>query len=1063
MIKETTIDRIYDLSLADVIAKYCPDLKKKGANFMAKSPFTEEKTPSFSVSPAKNAWKCFSTGKGGGNAVSFVMQLKNLSYPEAVREIADLFNIEIEYDNDEKGIERMKVRSIQNELADVNQKAWDFFRNNLQKIDEKTLRLTYDEAERLGIGFADDNFKSLYNYMIEEGVGKTAMLQAGLITETDKGVFDFFNGRVMFPIFNEHKQLCGFSGRRIDGEKQMKYLNTKDTTLFKKERLFLGMENAIEHIRKTGEATIVEGNYDVSAMFLNELENTVAPCGTAITESHIQLLKKLQANSALLAMDGDSAGTKATMRMIPLLVKEGIFPRLAPMAAGQDPYDFFYNWEPTEENPNTAKEWIAQFEEDGIEWYAAQLFADTSTTVKQARAENELEQFLSLIADTKVRKNYVKKFAKKYNLSAAEVEKNVNRVLKSDDEEETSNKKTYKLPPYISDDEREEFDKRGFFEDPSEKNMGYWFQAQYWQLEQVSNFLIKPLFHVDSFSNNRRLVEIKNKSNGSFIIEVPSKGFVSVTPFQEACMEKGNFHWFGNNKQFKLVAVKFMDKMPKAKEITILGWQHDGFFAFADGIVLNERFKKVDTYGMVTATSEHDHYFLPAFSTIYKNQTAEDDPYQSDRLLEFRPAKISFSDWAELFFKVHGKKNSIFSIAFLMASLFRDLIYIRTSFFPILFKFGDVQTGKTQAARSLNSVLLGNSQAFMLNSGTLFAFTKKLGQYRNVPVWMDEYTNDIDEKMFQGLKAVWDGAGREKGRQDNKTKTDNVYSSLILSGQYVPTRDSNSLYTRSIILTYDVKAEDRTVDEIEGFNKLVQVQSKGLSSIVLEVLKYRELIEECYNDESFRIMREMKLRFQQKEMDYNGRVLGNYVVLLTIVSLLEKKIKLPFTYAQMMNETFTFVAKQSEAISESDVLATYWKMVEFLFLTGKIQFGEDYDIQVKQSSCLLYTDGKKSERVDFPKDRTLLFLQFKRIHPEYMEAHKKQYGQNGVNETSIKSYMRSAKSFVGTCPVHQFEKQRNSAYVFDYDMLREQGVNLQVSMDQAAAKKEPQATNDMPF
>jgi DNA primase len=1063
MIKETTIDRIYDLSLVDVIEKYCPDLKKKGANYMARSPFTEEKTPSFSVSPAKNVWKCFSTGKSGGNAVSFVMALKNISYPEAIREIAGLFNIEVEFANDEKGIERMKVRQIQSEISDTNQKALAFFLANVKKVDEKTLRLSYQEAERLSIGFADNNFKSLYEFLISEGVSKSAMLAAGLITETEKGVFDFFNDRVMFPVYNEHKQLCGFSGRRIDGKKELKYMNSKETALFNKNRLFLGMEHAVDNIRKSSEVTLVEGNYDVAALHLNELVNTVAGCGTAFTEQHIAVLKKLSTNSALCIMDGDSAGQKATLRLIPMLVKEAIYPRLVIMNASADPYDFFYGWKATDENPPVT-EWIQQNQIDGIEWYAEQLFLDVSTQVKRAKAENELEQFLALIADTKVRKGYVKAMAKKHGLSAGEVEKNVNRVLKADDEEEPTSKKTYKLPSYISDDEREEFEKRGFFEDPSEKAMGYWFQGQYWQLEQVSNFLIKPLFHIDSFSNNRRLVEIRNKSNGSFIIEVPSKGFVSVTPFQEACMEKGNFHWFGNNKQFKLVAVKFMDKMPKAKEITTLGWQTEGFFSFADGIVLDERFKKVDTYGMVTAAGADDHYFLPAFSSIYKNFNAEDDPYQSDRLLKFRPASISFSDWARLFFEVHGKKNSIFSISFLMASLFRDLIYARTSFFPILFNFGDVQTGKTQAARSLNSVLLGNSQAFMLNAGTLFAFTKKLGQYRNVPVWMDEYTNDIDEKLFQGLKAVWDGAGREKGRQDNKTKTDNVYASLILSGQYVPTRDSNSLYTRSIILTYDVKAEDRTVAEIEAFNKLIEVQSKGLSSIVLEILKYRDLIEERYNDESFKIMREMKMMFAEKNIEYNGRVLGNYVVLLTIVSLLQEKVKLPFTYGQMVTQTFQFVTKQSEAISDSDVLATYWKMIEFLLLTGKIKYGEDFDIALKQTSVLLYISKNESQRVDFEESRTLLFIQFKRIHPEYMEAHKKQFGQNGVNETSIRSYMKSAKYFVGQCPVHQFEKQRNSAYVFDYEMLRATGVNLQIITEQAAATPmEDKKETDLPF
>jgi DNA primase catalytic core len=1064
MIKQSTIDHVDDLNIVDVIKKYVPDLKKSGANYIGRSPFTEEKTPSFTVSPAKYMWKCFSTGKGGKSVVKFVMELKNISYPEAIKDIAGLFNILVEFDNDERGIEAMKKREKCLDIAEVNGLALEFFQSKLREIDEKTLRLTHDEAEEMGIGYADNDFKSLYKYLIDKGVSKKAIQSASLATESDKGIFDFFNGRVIFPIYNEYNQLAGFSGRTIQPDGKPKYLNTRETELFVKSKLFLGIEKAKTNIIKESKADIVEGNYDVAALHLNKVNTAIAPCGTALTEDHVKMLTKWKVKGVRLIMDGDNAGLNAAMRSIQLLVTQGIIPELVLMPTKKDPYDVCYvdhNATPEDERVD----YLTDNTTDGIEWVAARFFEGANTVAQRADAENRLERFLATISDTRIRKNYTKILAKTFKLSVADIEKNVVAKIKEmNSEDEPDKKNKYKIPAWITDEEREEFDLRGFFEDTKPNTIGYWFASQHYQLEQASNFLVKPLFHIDSFSNNRRLIEIIGK-RGQFIIEVPSKGFVSVTPFQEACMEKGNFQWYGTSKQFKYVATKFMDKMPKAKEITTLGWQNDGFFSFADGIVLDGKFKRVDNYGMVTAGGDEEHYFLPAFSSIYKNFSDEDDPYQSDRALKYRPSTTTFETWAKTYHAVHGKENACLGIAHLMATLFRDIIHGKKSFFPILFHFGDVQTGKTQAAKGLNSVFLGNQQPFMLNSGTLVGFTRKLGQFKNVPVWMDEYTNDIDEKIFQGLKAVWDGAGREKGRatQDNKTKTDSVYSSLNISGQYLPTRDSNSLFTRSIILTYNVKAEQRTIDEIEKFNALAEMQSKGLSSIVLEVLKYRDLIEQEYEETEFRIMKDMKFMFQQSGIDYNGRVLGNFVVLLAVVELLEDKIKLPFTSSKLRQITMKFVEKQSEAINDSDVLQSYWKMVEFLFLQGLIKYGEDFEIELKKLDELFYADSKKTERIQFDQPKNLLYIQFKKIHPLYMTEHKKQTGQNGTNESSIRSYMKSSKPFVGVCPSHTFESIRTSAWVFDYDILQEMGIRLQVSGVTAEKPTNEKTKEDLPF
>lgn len=1004
------------------------------------------------VSPAKNVWKCFSTGKGGVGIISFVMALNSMSYPDAIRDICDKCNITIEFDKSEESEKFMKQREASEEYFRINADAHEFFVENLRKVDVPTLRLTYEEAEHEEIGFADGDFKSLIGHLQNKGYALDTILRCGLASRGPKGVFDFFNNRVMFPIYNLRGKITGFSGRRIDQEKEYKYLNTGDTLIFKKSKEFLGLNLSKENIRKTQKASLCEGNYDTVALRLVGINDVIAPCGTALTLEHVKELQKMNVRDVDLYFDSDKAGKTASEKAIVLLTSCGISTSLIQLPEGEDPYDTFYKSRPDEEelkkHNESIPEWaffkIDAMKHDGILWLSERWYENANTVAKKSAAQQKLEALFASITDTRMRKMYMKDMAKAYGFNVTEVERGVKAIHKEtgaeDDEPVT---KYYKLPSFLTDAERKDFEGHGFFEDKRQNSYGYYFASQNFSLERGSNFIVHPLFHIDSFYNNRRIISIENVK-GKFVIEVPSKGFVSTAQFEEACVSKGNFIWFGSSKQFKLVANKFMDNMPVAKEISTLGWQNDGFFAFADGIVVDNQFRAIDNYGMVSLGSINHNYFLPAFSNIYKDLGDEDDPYQADRALRFRAGNQNFASWSKLYYDVHGHNNSMFAIAFLCAVVFRDIIQKKNSFFPILFNFGDVQTGKSQAARSLAAVFFDEVKPVMLNAVSLAAFGRKLAQFRNVLAWLDEYSNDIDEKIFQGLKAGWDGAGREKGRatNDNKTKTDNVLSALLLSGQYIPSRDSNSLFTRSVILTYDVKAEDRSQEEIENFQALAAVQQQGLSNIIVEILRYRSYIEDRYNEVSNEIMQEMKLLFNNKGDNFNGRVLGNYAVLLAVVKILQEHIKFPFKYERMQNIAYEFVRNQSDAIQDSDVLTNYWKMVEFLYLEYKIVYNEDFKIEYGVAIETFYGSGKTSTKREFNPPKDLLYIQFKKIHPLYLEMHKRQQGQSGVNENSIKSYMKSSKAFLGIVDVCQFKERRTTAWVFDYAMLREHGLNL---------------------
>ena len=1058
MIHQDTIDDIFNLDMDEVIRKDAPDLKKKGINYMAKSPFNDEKTASFSVNTVKGVWKCFSSGKGGRNAVSFVMQLHNLTYPDAIRKIAEAFNIEVKVTNDEENIVQLEKRQKQFDLYEINAVAFDFFQDKIRELDESLLRMTYDQALEEGMGFADNDFGSLLNHLLKKGYSKNQMILAGLIVQKEKGAFDVFNERIIFPIFASKTQIAGFSGRRIDGKKEIKYLNTKDTLVFNKSKLFIGIEKAAEEIRRTGSVILVEGNFDISALRIRGVNNVLASAGTAFTEDHIQELLKLGVKRAQIFYDADKAGLEATLKAIDLIISSGIHPEAILLPEGFDPdsffnsalyRDIFFPPENSKFKAVTAHEAIEGLKKDGGFLYIEDIFKDADQGVKQrAAAEDLLERFLVQIPDEKIRKSYIEYSAKEYKLSITDLKKNVNLTIKGIKElAEEDQEEKYRFPRKLTPEEKKSFEDQvqrwGFYEDTTPLKYGYWFLNQYKAFERVSNFLIKPLFHIKSQTNNRRLVEIRSE-NGSAILEAPSKGFVNVSGFTEECIKHLAVQWIGSARDFKLTSLKFLNGAKEAIELTYLGWQPEGFFAFANGLLIDGDFKPVDEYGMVRARDKF--FFMPAYSKIHKESRDSEDDYESDRALEYRNSDITFGQWAKMYHDVYGE-NGMISIAFLMGSLFRDHIQKKQTFFPILFNFGAVQTGKSSAARGINAVLQGNTQPVMLNSVTGPAFVRKLGQFANVPMWFDEWRNDLDEKIKQGSKALWDGVGSNKAKysSNNKTQNDPIRGTGIYSGQYYPAGDDNAFLTRCCLLTYTTKTDERTVDETRRFNKLVDLQGKGLSHIVGEILRYRDYFVDNYDEEYFARVKQLKNYFDEKRLSYDGRVANNFATLLSVVKTLQGKVELPFTYEDLEKHSIELIQRQSDSIQNSDILQNYWKTIEYLFIQGQVEIGADYKIEAR-SECKLYTSGSQSDQlVRFDKSRMLLFIQFKKIHPLYMEAHKKQFNETGTTEGTIKSYMKSSKAFVGITSSFQFEKFRTSAWVFDYGILKNSGIDLELS------------------
>jgi DNA primase len=340
--------------LVRIIQPYAPDLKKKGANWMACCPFHQEKSPSFSVNPAKGFYKCFGCGKGG-TAYNFVMEMEGLNFPEAVRRVADITGVMLPEPVDDTNYQKNKVRreekkKLSDQIIDLNQIALEFWEGCLA-ADNPEAAAARDYLEKRGIsdeirqkyrlGYSPDSWDELLNLLKKNKSDETLIEQSGLVSvnEEKKRVFDRFRGRIMFPVLNVDGRPVAFGARAMKPEDQPKYLNSPETPAYVKGDHLYGIFQAKDEMRKRKFAILVEGYLDLIALAQFNIPNVVASLGTAFTEQQARLLSRF-ANAVVINYDGDSAGIKAARRAIEQLLPHDFDVKVLVLPDGQDPDDF---------------------------------------------------------------------------------------------------------------------------------------------------------------------------------------------------------------------------------------------------------------------------------------------------------------------------------------------------------------------------------------------------------------------------------------------------------------------------------------------------------------------------------------------------------------------------------------------------------------------------------------------------------------------------------------------------------------------------------------------------
>lgn len=1055
LISKKTIEEVENLPLSTVIGKYV-ELKKSGSGYSGLSPFTDEKTPSFHVSDTKSLWKCFSSGKGGNNPIAFVMEIKTLDFPEAVTEIAGQFNILLEYDDSKSAKEFIRQQQKKTEINDINQCALDYFISHRDEMPAEHIRMSDATLEEMSIGFAPQTKEGLFTWLKNKGYSREACFESGLVSQNKTGQsYDTFQGRVIFPVYDRNGKLNGFSGKRVDGQKEFKYLNSKDSAAFNKSKSLLGIHLAKAEMKLRDEAIVVEGNYDVTACRDQSLNHVVAPLGTAFTEEHIDEIMKYTKNF-ILFRDNDKAGlSKIERDTISILEKGGTVRLVIPTEEGQDPWDMIHQCEVD------FKDQFKSFQIDAVNYLTDDYFKDATTPIEKTRSLSDLSKLLASVSDNRLRKTYIQSFAKTHKIDKSTVEQDVKvEILAKQPKDEDDSPAGYKLPSFLSKEDMEEWNEFGFFPDKNQKKIGYYFGGANYSLERITNFLITPLFQIKSYDDSSRIMQIDNGVK-KVMLQVPNKAFSSVNYFEEIVANFGNFRFDGTKKHLNKIRAKIFPRFEFSDQVQTLGWNKNGFYAFANGII-NRKFIPVDSNGIVRHNDEN--YFLPAFSKIAELLTDEDDVYEVDRQFSYRPSKVTFQEWATKFDLVYADRNNgKVAILFMLAALFRDIIFGKLNYFPHLFFFGAVETGKSTCARSIYRLFYDSSQPINLDTSTRIAITRKVARVKNSCVWLDEYNNNIEHDKFNFLKGSYDGSGRETGNIRGKHSTDvtKVNSAALVSGQYMPTRDDNSVLTRIILLNFTKKAKEFSVEERANYQVLTKMEDKGLSQILLEALMYRDIVEEEFENHAFEIESELKSKLEGQSVE--GRVLKNACILLSMHRIFEQKLNLPFSYETIEEVLSSIVIHQSEQVVDSNILANYWKMMEYLYEQQYIQENKDFKIETTHTVKIRVSRDEIKD-ITLDKPTKLLFIRFAKIHPLYLENHRKQHGENGQGETIIKNYMKAHKCFVGNAPAVSFEGKQTSAYVFDYEAI---GINLEPfnyrkSAEEKSAHSVP-ATDDLPF
>jgi DNA primase len=1079
LLSDSTIDQVRQLDIVSVIDHYVK-LKSRGHKHEACCPFHDEKSPSFHVNPGKQIFKCFGCG-AAGDGIGFVMKLQKLDFIEAVKEIASFHSISLEYQQmSPEALAKAEEEQRQREAVRiVLQYALGYFAGT--KLPERwseTRKLKQPVVEAFQLGYAEQRRDGFYQDALKQNYSTEVLVQAGLVRKVEADgqepkYYDFFQDRVMFPIRDARGRVIAFTGRLVTepapdaAYKPGKYVNSPDTVWVKGDHLY-GLDLAADAIRKEKFAYLTEGNVDVMQMHQAEMRNTVAPCGTALTDNQIKLLKRYTEH-VVLVPDHDAAGIKALHKNAQLLLAAGFRVEVMMPEKDLDPDEMLKR---RCKSPEELEAW----QRKRRDYIRGELLETCERDAAlgshdKAAAIMRLGEVLELIQNDTLRQVYYSDVAECWS----DFKKGYKLVKRGQD---GLDKKALES---LGDSRAAYFD-FGFIEKD-----GCFYSYKNTKEVRICNFTFDIQYFVLSQNEPKYVCHFLNCFGTSRTMAVTTDDFTSVATFKKCVARLGNFIFEGTDEHLNLLKIKLFHGVAEAVQPRTMLYNPTGdFTTFANGLLYQDRFFQADRYGIVklerpVATMEEladlrgeshvgigedvhvlqsvekltkklggqevleqlvekgevvhqAHYFLP-FASSLKLTDDDDDNYENERRfrLNTKVDSISFEHWSTLLSKAYGS-NSMVMISFYLAAVFRDILYkANGNYFPLLHMYGLRGSGKSKAAEALISCFgqFSEETAIRLAGGaTATGIQRYMSTARNSLMMLDEYKNYLPMPTIELLKGIANGTGKLMGRATggNETKSLRPLSSAVVCGQDLPTRDP-ALLSRSVVLEFS--EEEKRKNDREAYELLRGIQESGATvHVTRELLKYRDVMG-TYRRREPDVTRRIRTHCQEQLgiEDPEDRTVQNAATLYTTAEILnEAGLKLPFKLEDLFGKLMERIQEVIQIQHTSDDVEQYFMVLGSLI-------GRDI-IEGKHFKLLKEEDGI-----------TKLFLRVRQVHPLYLQAAARQ-GIEPLSAATIRSYLTKSRFFLeDRAKGVRFAEEPNatSAMVFNYDRMREDGVELATS------------------
>ena len=547
LISKRTIEKVFETARVEEIIGDFVQLKKSGSNYKGLSPFTEERTPSFMVSPAKQIWKDFSSGKGG-TVITFLMEHEQYTYPEAIKFIANKYNIEVE--ETERTPEQISEDNEKESLFLVSDFAKNYFKKNLFEEEGKTIALSYlkerkfkkDIIEKFEIGYSVKIKDDFSKAALDAGYKLNFLEKTGLTIVKDSENIDRFRDRVIFPIKSMSGRILGFGGRILGSSKNLaKYINSPESLIYQKSKVLYGIYESKQSIVKNDNCFLVEGYTDVIKMHQSGISNVVASSGTALTENQIRLINRLTKNITVV-FDGDAAGSRAALRGIDLILSQGMNVKICNLPENEDPDSFV-----SERSLKEVESYLLENSKDFIVYKASLLLSDTQNDpVKKAGVIRDMVESISKISDQIKRELYIKECSSIMDISEQVLYSTLAQIVKKD----FNNLK--KSP-------RKEYEPISIIKNDKEKN-------QVNELYELERKIIEILILYGNDSIDYEEEVFTENSNGNTDIKMKNR---SVKVFEKIYMDLHTDEMEFSNEDFKNIYYQIIESFNENKEINV--------------------------------------------------------------------------------------------------------------------------------------------------------------------------------------------------------------------------------------------------------------------------------------------------------------------------------------------------------------------------------------------------------------------------------------------------------------------------------------------------------------